>query len=308
MNNPIDEDLSQALNNIHEATDMDMSVIAEEEGATAARVRTARAQETEHGLKTGDNAGSLLSDLFSTDNVEQEVAELKRKRKEHEARKKAEEDAKAAKARAEAERHIREEMERVEEMKARKAKMLAEMEKQRRIAEVGYDEEEVARQKAEEERRQREEEEAEAREIAENERMIAELKANQAELDAKNREREAKRIEEERIARRKRMTMISIIAAVVIVVGSGIGYYFATLKAPDFYTLRTNNYPTDTLILNEIASAGMTANALAMDNVIQEAPKDTTKRPKNPHGPKQPHDQYGIGKVTNVLGPDAIVH
>lgn len=305
MNSPIDEDLSQALNNIHEATDMDMSVIAEEEGATAARVRTARAQETEHGLKTGDNAGSLLSDLFSSDNVEEEVAELKRKRKEAEAKKRAEEEEKAAKARAEAEKRIREEMERVEEMKARKAKMLAEMEKQRRIAEVGYDEEEVARQKAEEERRQREEEEAEAREIAENERMIAELKANQAELDAKNREREAKRLEEERIAKRKRMTTISIIAAVVLVIGSGITYYFATLKAPDFYTLKTNNYPTDTLILSEIESAGMTATALAMNNVIQEAPKDTAK--KHSGGPKKPTDQYGIGPVKDVLSGGTIV-
>ena len=304
MNSPIDEDLSQALSNIHEATDMDMSVIAEEEGATAARVRTARAQETEHGIKTGDNAGSLLSDLFSTDNVEEEVAELKRKRKEAKDKKRAEEEEKAAKARAEAEKRIREEMERVEEMKARKAKMLAEMEKQRRIAELGYDEEEVARQKAEEERRQREEEEEEAREIAENERMIAELKANQAELDAKNREREAKRLEEERIARRARRTKFGSVAAAVLVVGAIVTYYFATLKAPDYYTL-ADNHPTSTLTLNEIESAGMTETALAMNNVVQEAPKDTTK--KHSAGPKKPTDQYGIGLVKDVLGGDTII-
>jgi len=299
MNSSIDDDLSQALNNIHEATDMDMSVIAEEEGATAARVRSAQAQESEHAMQTGDDAVSLLSDIFSTDDVEGEVNERIKRRKENEAKRKAENDAKAEKARREAEQRIREEMERVEKMKARKEEMKAQLEKERRIAEVGYDEEEVARQKAEEERRQREEEEAEAREIEENERMIKELKRNQEELDRKNKEREAKRLEEERAARRKRNAIISIVAAVVLTIGGAIGTYYYFKKAPDFYTLSAN-YPNATMSLTEIPSAGMMQNALALNTVEQAAPKVAGDKKHGGNKPKNPNNPFG--KLTDLSG------
>ncbi len=300
MNSSIDDDLSQALNNIHEATDMDMSVIAEEEGATAARVRSAQAQETEHAMKTGDDAVSLLSDIFSTDDVEGEVNERIKRRKENEAKRKAENDAKAEKTRREAEERIREEKERVEKMKARKEEMKAQLEKERRIAEVGYDEEEVARQKAEEERRQREEEEAEAREIEENERLINELKRNQEELDRKNKEREAKRLEEERAARRKRNAIISIVAAVILTIGGSIGTYYYFKKAPDFYTLSAE-YPNTTMSLTEIPSAGMMQSALAFNTVVQEAPKDTTKKHTTSSGSAKPKNN-GLGDLVDLSG------
>ncbi len=294
--------LDMDLGKIQEAADMDMNVIAEE-SAAAARVRSARQSEAEHAFKT-DDAAKLLSTLFS-DDAEAEVAERKRRKREAAEKKRAEEEAKAEKEKLEAEQRIANENKRIEEMKARKAQMLADLEKQRRIEEVGYDEEEVARQKAEEEARIRAEEEEEAREIAENERLIAELKANQAELDAKNAAAELKRQEEERAKARKRNTITAIVATIVVVIAAGVIYYFATLKAPDFYKL-VDEYPTTTLALTAIPSAGMTADALAMNEVEQAAPK--VKRSSSGGGSKKENtDIYGIGKVQNVLGGGTIV-
>lgn len=294
MSGSIDQDLGK----IQEAADMDMSVIAEEEGATAARVRSSIATEAERGKKTGDNAGSLLSDLFSDADALQEVEERKRKRAEAEAKKKAAEEESARKRRLESVRRLAEENKRIEEMKARKAKMLAEMEKQRRIEEVGYDEEEVARKKAEEEARLKAEEEAELAEQAELERQLAEMKANQAELDAKNKAMQAKKEEEERKARQKRnlITAIASVAAVIII--ASLSYYFATKKAPDYYVLQDKDkYPSMSIAMDTIPSVGMTDKVFAMNTVVQEAPKKKPTGPTRP-GNKNPNDEF---KVTNVL-------
>lgn len=296
--------LDMDLGKIQEAADMDMSVIAEE--GAAARVRSARQSEAEHAFKT-DDAAKLLNTLFSED-AEAEVAERKRRKREAAERKKAEEEARSEKEKLEAEKRIQDENRRIEEMKARKEKMLADLAKQRRIEEVGYDEEEVARQKAEEEARQRAEEEAEKREEAEMSRQIAEMKANQAELDAKNRANELKRQEEERQKARKRTTITAIAAAAILIIAGATGYYFATLKAPDFYVL-TENYATKTIALQSIPSAGMTTNAYAFNEVKQEDPNKNKQRPSGTrtNSNKNPNDIYGIGNVKNVLGGNTLV-
>ena len=88
MSGSIDQDLGR----IQEAADMDMSIIAGEESATAAR-RLSNAADAGQSPKSGDNAGSLLSDLFSDTDAQQEVEERKRKRAEAEAKKKAAEES-----------------------------------------------------------------------------------------------------------------------------------------------------------------------------------------------------------------------
>lgn len=295
MSGSIDQDLGK----IQEAADMDMSVIAEEEGATAARVRSSIATEAERGKKTGDNAGSLLSDLFSDADAQQEVEERKRKRAEAEAKKKAEEEEAVRKRRLESVRRIAEENKRIEEMKARKAKMLAEMEKQRRIEEVGYDEEEVARQKAEEEARLKAEEEAELAEQAELERQLAEMKANQAELDAKNKAMQAKKMEEERRARNKRNLIISVAALVFVVLSAGLTFYFVTKKAPDYYIL-ADEYLSIKIEVEAIPQTKMTDNAYAMSMVTQEAPK--AARTTKGSGTKKQNNEFAVTNVFSTGG------
>ena len=295
MSGSIDQDLGR----IQEAADMDMSVIAGEESATAAR-RLSNAADAGQRPKSGDNAGSLLSDLFSDTDAQQEVEERKRKRAEAEAKKKAAEEEAARKRRLESVRRIAEENKRIEEMKARKAKMLAEMEKQRRIEEVGYDEEEEARKKAEEEARLKAEEEAAKAEEAEMQRQIAEVQANQAELDAKNKVMQAKKLEEERRARNKRNFMTAVASLVAVVLIGSLSYYFATKKAPDFYVLQPG-YESMSITLEPIPQTGMTDKVFAMNTVVQEAPKAAVRTTKS-SGTKKQNNEFAVTNVFSTGG------
>lgn len=294
-----DKSLSDALNQLSQASDIEASEVEE-----VARVRKARAKLTEQARKSGDNASNLLSNLLgSVASEENDIHEAARKRKaEEEEKKRAKREAEEEKKRLQSEKLLKEEKKRLEDIEKRRLQMLADLEKKRRAEAGEVDEEEEARKRMQAEAEAQRIADEAAREREEYERTQALIRENQAKLDILK----PKPVDPE-IARReqfKKRIMIGAAAAVVILSsGSLLTYYFVNKKAPDFYTL-TPSYETTTLTLEAIPAAGLSDRVLAKLIVQQEAPKVVDVRSNRPRiGSNTPTDEYGIGKIdtSNLL-------
>ncbi|MCL2326544.1 MAG: hypothetical protein FWC40_08645 [Proteobacteria bacterium] len=299
-----DASLSQALNQLSKATDIGLN----DEVAEVARVKKARADVTEHARKSGDNAGKLLSNLLGESNAEIEAEEERKLQKvrEAEARQRAEQEAAEEKKRREATSKLAEEKRRLEEKEQRRLQMLADLEKKRRLEAGEVDEEEEAqkRQQAEQEARRKAAEEA--REHDEQFKLKSLILENQVKLDLMK----PKPVDPEVLRReklKKRIIIGSAAAAVVLAIGGGLGYYFATLKAPDFYKL-SPSYESTTLALTAIPSAGFETQVLALQHVVQEAPKSDTgpTRPRPGTRPVQQTQQTNRPSAADIIGGNTI--
>ena len=299
-----DLQLKAALSNLSDAADIQNSEEVEER----ARVRKARASVTERARQTGDSVGNLLTGLIDDSNAELEAekAEKARKTKEAEERARAKREAEDAKKRQEAESKLQEEKRRLEEKEQRRLQMLADMERQRKLEAGEVDEEE-------EERKRQEAEAKAAREAAEKAREAAE----EAQLQSSNQEladqirviKMQKAHEEQLAAEKKRKKDLSIKAAIVaaaITLISVIVVYFATLKAPDYYTLN-DDYETKTLSMTNNVPKADTVTMLAQAVKQHDTRRNTNKKPGKP-GPAQPPDKFGIGKAVNVFDSSGSIH
>lgn len=294
--------LNQALSQLSEASD----IMANEEVEEVARVKKARAGVTERARQNGDCVSNLLSGLLDDSNaiVEAEREEKERKAREHEEQLRQEREAEEARKRQEAENKLLEEKRKLEEKEERRKQLLIEMEKKRKLEAGEVDEEEEARKRAEAEAEARRIAEEKAREEAEEAALNSENAALEEQLRAAKARKAAEEAEEARKARNKKITQISLIAAVIIAIASGLTYYFINKKAPDFYIL-TDEYESHGLTMSLVVEESDVKPTIefAYDTVKQEADKVKTSG----HGSSKPKDTYGIGSAADVFGTGTIV-
>jgi len=295
-----DVQLREALNQLSDADDIQNTEEVEER----ARVRKARASVTERARQTGDSVGNLLSGLIDDSNAEMEAERTAKMRKAQEAeeRAKAKREAEEAKKREAAEQKIQEEKRRQEEKEQRRLQMIADMEKQRKLEAGEVDEEEEARKRQEAEAKAAREAAEKAREAAEE----AQLQSSNQELADQIRAIKLQKAQEEQIAAEKKrkqdLLIKSAIAAAAVLLIIGLSYYFATKKAPDFYTLR-ENYETRSLTMtNNIPTAESVA--MKIQPVSQSAPQKAVSK-GGKKGPKTQKDNPLHG--ANVFDTNKIV-
>ncbi len=297
-----DASLSQALSQLSEAAD----IVGNEEVEEVARVRKARAGITEHARQSGDNAGNLLSSLIGQSNaeIEAEQEEIERKAKEKEAEEKTKQAQAEEKKRQEAQARLEEEKRKIEEKEQRRLQMLADLEKKRkREAGIPDEEEEAAKRAAEEAKAARE-----AAQKAREEAEAAALDSDNAELAEKIRARKNEKLAREAAAAaaaKKQKATTATLAAVFAGICAVAGIIWAiTQTGPDYYALQPQSeLHFSSVTLDGLQQARLDAKTLAMNEVVQEAPKvrATTS------GKKANTDKYGIGSAKNVLSGNSIV-
>jgi hypothetical protein len=295
--------LNQALSQLSEASD----IAANEEVEEVARVKKARAGVTERARQNGDCVGNLLSGLLDDSNaiVEAERAEKERKAREREEQARQEREAEEARKREEAEHKLQEEKRKLEEKEERRKQLLIEMEKKRKREAGEVDEEEEARKREEAEAEARRIAEEKAREEAEEAELNSANAALEEQLRAAKARKAAEEAEEARKAHNKRVAKILLAAAAVLAVASGLTYYFATKKAPDWYIL-SEDYQSHALTMSLVVEESDVKPTIEF--AYAEVKQEADKVQKTGHsGPSKPRDQYGIGTAANVFGTGTIV-
>lgn len=297
-----DASLSQALSQLSEAAD----IIGNDEVEEVARVRKARASISEHARQSGDNAGSLLSNLIGQSNaeIEAEKNEIKRAAREKEAQEKAKLEQDAENKRREAQARLEEEKRKIEEKEQRRLKMLADLEKKRKREAGIVDEEEEAEKRAAEA-------EAAAREAAQKAREEAEAAALKnandelaAKIEATRKEKQQREAAAAAAAKKRKAMTMTLAAAFLGIVAASTIVIVLGIKGPDYYALDKST-TTLALSLDRMQSSHIDTKEIAIAEVIQEAPKVATKNRGGSNKAKT--DIYGIGSAKNVLSGSSIV-